>query len=236
MAKDTAGCRALNRNYIVGESISMINALSVQEVSKVCGSQTVLNNISFDCAPGQIYGLIGRNGSGKTMLLKCICGLVKPTTGAIFVWGRQVGRDIEFPETIGFIIEHPGFLLHESGLENLKHLASIRKRINVEQIQACMKLVGLDPNLKKPVSKYSLGMRQRLGIAQAIMENPNFLILDEPMNGLDNQGVKHIRSVLKELSSNGTTILLASHSMEDIDFLCDEVYQMDAGVLQKRIH
>ena len=214
----------------------MINALSVQEVSKVCGSQTVLNNISFDCAPGQIYGLIGRNGSGKTMLLKCICGLVKPTTGAIFVWGRQVGRDIEFPETIGFIIEHPGFLLHESGLENLKHLASIRKRINVEQIQACMKLVGLDPNLKKPVSKYSLGMRQRLGIAQAIMENPNFLILDEPMNGLDNQGVKHIRSVLKELSSNGTTILLASHSMEDIDFLCDEVYQMDAGVLQKRIH
>lgn len=151
----------------------------------------------------------------------------------IWVWGKIVGKEIDFPEDIGFIIESPGFLLQQSGLSNLRHLASIRGKIGIDEVRESMNIVGLDPSLKKQVGKYSMGMRQRLGIAQAIMEKPRLLILDEPMNGLDNQGVQHIRSVLKTLKENGTTILLASHFKEDIELLCDEVYQMDCGILTR---
>lgn len=207
--------------------------ITVKNVSKIYGQQTVLDNISLTCETGKIYGLVGRNGSGKTVLLKCICGLVHPSDGEISVWGKCVGKDIDFPDNVGFIIEAPGFLPHESGIANLKHLAAIRGKIETDEIRRSIELVGLDPDSKKKVGKYSLGMRQRLGIAQAIMEKPKLLILDEPMNGLDNQGVQHIRSVLKSLKGNGTTILLASHFKEDIDFLCDEVYQMDCGVLTR---
>lgn len=185
------------------------------------------------CETGKIYGLIGRNGSGKTVLLKCVCGLVIPTSGEVSVWGQSVGKDVDFPENIGFIIESPGFLLQESGLSNLKHLASIRGKIGIDEIRESMNTVGLDPDLKLHVGKYSMGMRQRLGIAQAIMEKPKLLVLDEPMNGLDNQGVEHIRSLLLALKESGVTILLASHFKDDIAYLCDEVYQMDAGIISK---
>lgn len=205
----------------------------VQNVTKIYGQQTVLDNVSLTCETGKIYGLVGRNGSGKTVLLKCICGLVHPSDGEITVWGKRVGEDIDFPDNVGFIIEAPGFLPHESGIANLKHLAAIRGKIRMDEIRKSIELVGLDPDSKKKVGKYSLGMRQRLGLAQAIMERPNLLILDEPMNGLDNQGVQHIRLVLKSLKESGATILLASHFKEDIDFLCDEVYQMDCGVLTR---
>lgn len=211
----------------------MYNVVTVQNVTKVYGQQIVLNHVSLSCVEGKIYGLVGRNGSGKTVLLKCISGIISPTEGEIFVWGKQVGKDIDFPDNMGFIIETPGFLPHESGLSNLKHLASIQRKIGLQEIRESMELVGLDPDLKKAVGKYSMGMRQRLGIAQAIMEKPKLLILDEPMNGLDNQGVEHIRSVLLSLKENGITIILASHYKEDISYLCDEVYQMDAGVLSK---
>lgn len=211
-----------------------MNAIvEVKNVTKVYGQNTVLKNVSLCCKPGKIYGLVGRNGSGKTVLLKCICGLITPTSGEVSVWGQTVGRDVDFPEDIGFIIETPGFLLHESGINNLKHLASIRQKVSVEELRQTMQLVGLDPDLKRPVGKYSLGMRQRLGIAQAIMEHPGLLILDEPMNGLDNQGVEHIRSVLLGLRAKGVTIVLASHFKEDIAYLCDEVYQMDGGVITR---
>lgn len=211
----------------------MSDVISVRNVTKIYGQQEVLKNVSLTCKKSKIYGLVGRNGSGKTVLLKCIIGLIQPTSGKVYVWEKQVGKEVDFPEDVGFIIEAPGFLPHESGFANLKHLASIRGRVEKDEIRKSMELVGLDPDSKKKVGKYSLGMRQRLGIAQAIMESPNLLILDEPMNGLDNQGVQHIRSVLKSLKENGTTILLASHFKEDIDFLCDEVYQMDCGVLTR---
>lgn len=207
--------------------------IDVRNVTKRYGANEVLKDVSLTCEAGKIYGLVGRNGSGKTVLLKSICGLVIPTSGEVRVWGQLIGKDVDFPENIGFIIESPGFLLQESGLTNLKHLASIRGRIRYDEIRESMNTVGLDPDLKRQVGKYSLGMRQRLGIAQAIMEKPDLLILDEPMNGLDNQGVQHIRSVLKSLKESGTTILLASHFREDIELLCDEVYQMDAGLLRQ---
>ena len=205
--------------------------IDVKNVTKRYGVNEVLKDVSLTCEAGKIYGLIGRNGSGKTVLLKSICGFVIPTAGEVRVWGKQVGKDVDFPENIGFIIESPGFLLQESGLRNLKHLASIRGKIGIDEIRQSMTTVGLDPDLKRPVGKYSLGMRQRLGIAQAIMEQPDLLILDEPMNGLDNQGVEHIRSVLLSLKEKGVTIVLASHFKEDISYLCDEVYQMGAGIL-----
>lgn len=211
----------------------MNTVVDIKNVTKQYGANKVLKDVSMTCETGKIYGLIGRNGSGKTVLLKCVCGLVIPTGGEVSVWGQSVGKDVDFPENIGFIIESPGFLLQESGLSNLKHLASIRGKIGIDEIRESMNTVGLDPDLKLHVGKYSMGMRQRLGIAQAIMEKPKLLVLDEPMNGLDNQGVEHIRSLLLALKESGVTILLASHFKDDIAYLCDEVYQMDAGIISK---
>lgn len=214
-----------------GNGYAVDTVLSVRNIVKIYGQQKVLDNVSLDCEAGKIYGLVGRNGSGKTVLLKCICGLTCPTDGAVYVLGKQIGRDIDFPEHTGFIIERPGFLLHETGFKNLRYLASIQEKISADQIRNCMELVGLDPDLKKPVGKYSLGMRQRLGIAQAIMEKPLLLILDEPTNGLDNQGIHDIRNLIKGLAKNGVTVILASHSREDIDTLCDTVFRINSGRL-----
>lgn len=210
-----------------------MNIVSLHNVTKCFGQQTVLENVNIDCVRGNIYGLVGRNGSGKTVLLKCICGLVTPDSGIVFVNGKQIGADVDFPDEVGFIIETPGFLLHESGISNLRRLAAIKKCIDDERICQCMQLVGLDSASKKAVGKYSLGMRQRLGIAQAIMERPKVLVLDEPMNGLDDCGVNQMRILLKNLAQEGTTIIIASHSKDDIELLCDEVYRIDGGFLQK---
>lgn len=211
----------------------MTPVVDIQNVTKQYGANTVLKDVSLRCESGKIYGLIGRNGSGKTVLLKCVCGLVIPSDGEVRVWGKRVGKDVDFPQNIGFIIESPGFLLQESGLNNLKHLASIQGKIGIHAIRKSMEIVGLNPDLKLHVGKYSMGMRQRLGIAQAIMEAPKLLVLDEPMNGLDNQGVEHVRGLLLSLKENGVTILLASHFKDDIAYLCDEVYKMDAGILSR---
>lgn len=191
----------------------------------------ILVDINTSFERGKIHGLIGRNGSGKTMLMKCICGFVKPTNGAITVDGKRIGKDCDFPENTGIIIETPGFIPYYSGCKNLKLLADLRKKITADDIRNTMKTVGLDPELKRHVRKYSLGMRQRLGLAQAIMENPELLILDEPMNGLDKDGVKDMRQYLLDLKEKGKTILIASHSAEDIDVLCDTVCEMDKGAL-----
>ena len=212
----------------------MKNIIQVENLSKSFGKTTVLNNINVSFSKGQIYGIVGRNGSGKTLLMKCLCGFLKPTEGTVTVSGKVVGKDVEIPEDIGVIIETPGFVTNYSGYKNLKLLASVRGRISREDIEKAMELVNLDPKSRKHVGKYSLGMRQRLGIAQAIMENPKILVLDEPMNGLDNDGVKHIRNVLLEMKNQGTTILLASHNREDISVLCDKVYEMDKGILKQR--
>ncbi|MEI3195511.1 MAG: ATP-binding cassette domain-containing protein [Lachnospiraceae bacterium] len=207
--------------------------ISIENLNKQFKNQLVLNNINVKFSNGHIYGIIGRNGSGKTVLLKCICGFLKPTTGVISVNHKIVGKDIDFPENLGFIIETPGFLLNYSGYKNLKYLASIRKKIDSNEIKESMSLVGLDSADKKHVGKYSLGMRQRLGIAQAIMEKPDILVLDEPMNALDKNGVEEMRRLFLKMKSEGKLILLTSHNREDIEILCDEVYEMEEGILNK---
>ena len=166
--------------------------------------------------------------------MKCICGFLPPRTGSILVLGKQIGKDTDFPESLGVIIETPGFLTQYTGMKNLEILANMRGLISQADIRLILQKVGLDPDMKKPVGKYSLGMRQRLGIAQAIMEDPRFLILDEPFNGLDKHGEVEIRELLLELKAAGKTNLLASHNEEDIRILCVHVYEMDGGILKER--
>lgn len=203
--------------------------IEIRNVSLRLDGKSILNNISLTLEPGKIYGLVGSNGSGKTMLMKCICGFVHPTEGEIETDGRRVGKDVDYLPNAGIIIETPGFIPYYSGLQNLRLLAGIRRKVTDDQIRKALKITGLDPDSRLPVRKYSLGMRQRLGIAQAIMEQPDILILDEPMNGLDKHGVADIRELLMELKKQGKLILLASHNPTDIELLCDEVYEMELG-------
>lgn len=207
--------------------------IKVNNLSLKIKTTDILKNINLEFEKGKIHGLIGRNGSGKTMLMKCICGFIKPTEGTVHVAEKQIGKDCDFPENVGIIIETPGFIPYYSGYKNLKLLADLNRKIDGEKIKETMNQVGLDPNLKRHVKKYSLGMRQRLGLAQAIMEDPDLLILDEPMNGLDKDGVADMRKYLLNLKEQGKTILIASHSAEDIEILCDTVCEMDKGVLTK---
>ncbi len=210
-----------------------MNIIQVKNLDLTINRTQILKNVCVSFEKGKIHGLIGRNGSGKTMLMKCICGFIRPTSGEISVDDKQVGKDCDFPGNIGIIIETPGFIPYYSGYKNLKLIADLNKKITPEQIKQAMAQVGLDPELKRHVVKYSLGMRQRLGLAQAIMENPNILILDEPMNGLDKEGVEDMRKYLLDFRKQGKTIIIASHSTEDIEVLCDTVSEMDKGVLTK---
>ncbi len=219
--------------YILEWRIYMENVIEVNQVTKSFGNAMVLKEVSVSFEKGKIHGLIGRNGSGKTMLMKCICGFVPVTSGTITVNGKIIGKDVDVPDNLGAIIETPGFLYNYSGYNNLKFLASINKKIDKQAIKDSIELVGLDPNSKKHVGKYSLGMRQRLGLAQAIMENPEILLLDEPMNGLDKHGVEEMRELFKKLVNEGKTIIMANHSAEDIEMLCDTVCEMDLGELTK---
>ena len=207
--------------------------IKVNNVSLKIKKDMILRGINVEFERGKIHGIIGRNGSGKTMLMKCICGFIRPTEGEITVAGKRIGIDCDFPESVGIIIETPEFIPYYTGFKNLKLLADIRHKITDEDIRKSIELVGLDPKLKKSVKKYSLGMRQRLGLAQAIMENPDLLILDEPMNGLDKDGVGEMRKYLLDLKAQGKTILIASHSAEDIDVLCDDVVEMDKGRMER---
>ena len=201
--------------------------IEIRNVSLRLDGKSILNNISLTLEPGKIYGLVGSNGSGKTMLMKCICGFMHPDKGQIYVGGSRVGKECDFPDKLGVIIETPGFLPALSGYKNLKILADLKGRIGKNEIIETLQRVGLNPKMKKPVSKYSLGMRQRLGIAQAIMENPDVLILDEPFNGLDKAGVAEMRQLLLSLKESGKAIMLASHNAQDIEMLCDYVHEME---------
>ena len=196
-------------------------AVDVQQVNKSFANEQVLKNVSLQLEKGKIHGIIGRNGSGKTVLMKCICGFLRPTSGAVKVFDKIIGTDCDFATDTGMLIETPGFLIHETGMNNLKWLAKLGKGANRERISELIRKVG----------QYSLGMRQRLGIAQALLDDPALLILDEPMNGLDKNGVKDIRSLLLDLKAQGKTILLASHFAQDIDELCDTVHEMDQGII-----
>lgn len=203
--------------------------IKVNNVSLTIKKYNILSDVSLNVEKGQAVGLVGGNGSGKTMLMKCICGFNTLFTGEIRVDDNVIGKDLEFPENTGFIIETPGFIPYMSGFDNLKVLAKIKNKITHEDIRDYMNLVGLDPDSKKNVKKYSLGMRQRLVIAQALMEDPKVLILDEPFNGLDKSMTQRIREILVEEKQKGKTILLVSHNENDISYICDKIYEIDGG-------
>ena len=208
----------------------METMIEVTDLVKKYQDQEVLKKISCTFEKGKITGLIGRNGAGKTVLMKCICGFVIPTEGEIRIDGRKLrGRKEADLTKIGMIIENPAFLEAYTGYQNLASLARINGIIGKKKIRKTLRMVGLDPDSRKKVGKYSMGMRQRLALAQAVMEDQEILILDEPMNGLDNRGVEEMRKLLLDFRGQGKTILLASHSQEDIRVLCDKIYEMDQG-------
>lgn len=207
----------------------MMEIIKIEDLSLTLNKQTILDHINITFEEGLIYGIVGKNGSGKSMLFKCICGLVYPTSGKVFVSQKEIGKDVDFPEDTGILIEMPGLMPHYSAFKNLHILANLHNKIGKQEIRQVLEKVGLSADDKKIVKKYSLGMKQRLGIAMAIMENPKILILDEPMNSLDKQGIEDVRDLLKKMKAEGKTILLTSHNFEDITALCDKVYEMDHG-------
>ncbi len=210
-----------------------MSVIEMKSVVKRWGNNTVLKSVDLAVNSSEIVGIIGHNGSGKTVLMKCICGFITADSGEITVSGKRVGKDVDIPKNIGLIIESPGFLPNFSGFSNLWQLAKIRGKISRDDVRRVIEKVGLNPEEKKHVGKYSLGMKQRLGIAQAIMENPDILILDEPMNGLDKNGVEEMRKLLLQLKDDGKAIIIASHNSVDIDVLCDRVFEITKGTLTR---
>lgn len=203
--------------------------IEIRGLTKSYGKNMVLDHVHITFQNGKIYGLVGRNGSGKTMLLRSILGFVQPDEGTVAIDGKVLGKDIDIPENVGAIIENPGFLLDNTAFQNLKYLAMIRNKIRDDEIRQAIRQVGLNPDDRKKVRGFSMGMRQRLGLAQALMEKPDILLLDEPMNGLDDQGVEDMRRILLEYKAPERVIIVASHSKEDIAILCDEVLRMSQG-------
>lgn len=206
--------------------------IKIIDVSKSFGKIKVLDHVSLECGSGEIVGIVGRNSAGKTVLFKILCGLMSMDSGEITVNGIQRKKQPEVLKSAGIIIEEPAFLNSYSGIKNLEYLYMLNHKSDKLYLEKVMKKVGLDPQSKKHVGKYSMGMRQRLAIAQAIMEDPDFLILDEPFNGLDNQGVIEMRNIFLEFKKEGKVIIIASHNAEDIKVLCDHVYSMEAGSLK----
>ncbi|WP_369902181.1 ATP-binding cassette domain-containing protein [Bacillus manliponensis] len=203
--------------------------VELKRVTKVIKGATVLNDINLKLDKGKIYGFKGRNGSGKTMLFRAICGLIKLSDGEITIGNEKIGKNISFPSSVGVVIEYPGFLPQYTGFKNLKLLAAIQNKVSDDEISNAIEKVGLDPNDKRKFKKYSLGMKQRLGIAQAIMEDPELIILDEPTNALDEKGISLVRDILSDLRNKNKTILIASHDQTELEFLADEIFTIDAG-------
>ena len=203
--------------------------IKAEGITKVIRKKTLVKDATFSVEDGSIAGIVGRNGSGKTVLLKIMCGFMLPTEGAVEVNGERVGKDVDFPSSLGAIIETPGFLPWQTAEQCLMDFAKLGRKAGRTEVLRALELVGLEPGSKKHVGNYSLGMRQRLAIAQAVMEDPDVLVLDEPMNGLDIQGVEDVRKILLQMKQAGKTILITSHNREDIAVLCDQVYEMDAG-------
>ena len=206
--------------------------IQLDSVSKHYRQENVLSEITLHFTGRVIYGLVGPNGCGKTTLMRCICGFTRPSSGTVTVLGKRIGKDCDFAPSTGIIIETPGFLPHENARRNLTMLAGISGKASRERVDEVIRLVGLEPEEKKPVGKYSLGMRQRLAIAQAILEDPQILILDEPFNGLDQDSITNIHALLQTLKEQGKCILLASHSATDIAQACDVVYAFHQGRLE----
>lgn len=203
--------------------------LEIQELTKRIGNATVLDHIDLALEKGRIYGLRGKNGSGKTMLMRAMCGLILPTEGRIVIDGQALGKNHSFPNSVGALIEYPGFIASYSGLKNLMVLASIRKKVDESAIRAQMAAFDLDPDDKKKFRKYSLGMKQKLGIIAALMEEPDLILLDEPLNALDEKNVATVKAILKQHKQRGALIVLSCHDREELEQLADEVYGMENG-------
>ena len=213
----------------------MSDYIQLTNISKTFGKQTVLQPLTMGFEEGMIHGIIGRNGSGKTVLMKMILGILQPTTGTVIVGDKRIGKDVDFPESAGAIIETIEFIPYMSAYQNLADIAAMRGNLSKTQIKEVLEMVGLGNVGRKHVSKFSMGMRQRLAIAQAVMDSPKLLILDEPMNGMDEKGVEEMRRLILARKAAGTTIILSSHNIEDIRILCDQVYRIDAGVVMREV-
>ena len=209
----------------------MVWAIEVKDVTKQFAGEAILKNVQLKVAQGKSVGIVGGNGSGKSLLFKLICGFEKPTSGQVKIRQQVLGEKLDFPENVGVFINEPGYIELFSGFKNLQFLAAINNKISATEIKAAMELVGLNPNNKTKVKDYSLGMKQKLGIAQAIMENQDILIFDEPFNALDYKTYQDIKTIIQQLKAQGKTILLTSHHFADIKELCDEVYVIEAGEL-----
>lgn len=207
--------------------------IEINNLSKQIKGVTVLDRVTMQLQPGTIYGLRGKNGSGKTMLMRCICGLIFPTSGEIRINGKALGKDISFPDSIGVLLESPAFLGEYTGFRNLKNLARLQGGISDSEIAECIASVGLAPDDKRKYKKYSLGMKQRLGIACALMGKPDIIILDEPMNALDEKGAEQVRQLLLGEKERGALVILACHDREDFEFLTDEVFVVEEGRVRK---
>ncbi len=207
--------------------------IKVEKLCKTIKNVDVLTNISIELNSGNIYGFIGINGSGKTMLIKALSGLIHPTSGHIYIDGKEVYKDIYRIINVGIIIENASLYPEFTGYKNLEMISKIKKIIQPKDIIKAIERVGLDPYDKRPVNKYSLGMKQRLIIAQAIMEHPDFLLLDEPTNALDIDGINLIRNIIKEEAERGSLVIIASHNMNDIGILCNKTYEMNNGYIKE---
>ena len=209
--------------------------LEIKGLNKKFKNKTIIDDINLDLNFGNIYGFIGANGSGKSVFFKVICGFLKATKGSIIINGKKLGKDLDFLPDLGVLIEKPGFIEEYNQFQNLKYLAQIKNKIDDQRINEILKIVGLDPNNKNKVKNFSLGMRQRLGIAQAIMEDQKIIILDEPFNGLDKEGAKQIKELILQLKAPDRLIMLTSHIEGDIDSLADYIYEFSNGKLEKII-
>lgn len=207
--------------------------LEINHVSKKIKNDWVLNDITLSMDKGKIYGFRGENGSGKSMLMKVMCGLVLPTIGTVSINSQTLGKKISFPPSIGILIEHPGFLETYSGIDNLRILASIKKQVGDEEILQSLKRVGLGAEMNKKYKKYSLGMKQKLGIAAAIMEQPDFIILDEPTNGLDEASEKMLWQIIWEERNRGALIVVSCHTDEKLKNVSDEIYSLKMGQIKE---
>lgn len=213
----------------------MGTVVRLEDYCKSSKSAEVLKNINLTLESGKVIGLKGKNGSGKTMLMRAISGLILPTSGKVYINDKELGRQISFPPSIGILIENPSFISNYTGFKNLKILASIQNRISDDEIRDAIRKVGLDPDDKRTFKKYSLGMKQRLGIAAAIMERPDIVILDEPINALDEAGAGLIKGLLDELKANGSLIIIACHDTEELNYLSDEIYEIYDGEITGHI-
>ena len=213
----------------------MGTVVRLEDYCKSFKSAEVLKNINLTLESGKVIGLKGKNGSGKTMLMRAISGLILPTSGKVYINDKELGRHISFPPSIGILIENPSFISNYTGFKNLKILASIQNRISDDEIRDAIRKVGLDPDDKRTFKNYSLGMKQRLGIAAAIMERPDIVILDEPINALDEAGAGLIKGLLDELKANGSLIIIACHDTEELNYLSDEIYEIYDGEITGHI-